>query len=41
VDEKYEQWRYESVSNFNRDAKNALNRLLWPGWTTRAGNQEL
>jgi hypothetical protein len=38
---KYEQWRYESVSNFNRDAKNALNRLLWLGWTTRAGNQEL
>jgi hypothetical protein len=39
--EEYEQWRYESVSNFNRDAKNALNRLLWPGWITRADNQEL
>jgi hypothetical protein len=38
--EKYGHWRYESASNFNRDAKNALNRLLWPGWTTRPGNQE-
>ena len=38
--EKYGQWGYGSVSNFNRDSKNALNRLLWPGWTTRPGNQE-
>jgi hypothetical protein len=26
-------WRYDSASNFIRDAKTALERLLYPGWT--------
>jgi hypothetical protein len=26
-------WHYSSDSNFNRDAKAALLRLLFPGWT--------
>ena len=25
-------WRYTSASNFTRDAKTALIRLLFPGW---------
>jgi hypothetical protein len=28
-------WRYESASNFIRDSKTALQRLLYPGWTSR------
>jgi hypothetical protein len=28
-------WRYDSASNFIRDAKIALERLLFPGWTSR------
>ena len=28
-------WRYDSASNFIRDAKIALERLLYPGWTSR------
>jgi hypothetical protein len=28
-------WRYGSASNFIRDSKIALERLLYPGWTNR------
>lgn len=28
-------WRYDSASNFIRDAKIAMERLLYPGWTSR------
>jgi hypothetical protein len=34
-------WRYDAVRNFNRDSKDALTRLLYPGWQSDSYRAEV